>query len=254
MDTNETKIYIALLIAAAALAVLLTFFFITLLRHHKRGLKLYREKVAAEITTLETERKRIASDLHDDFGPLLSAVKLQVSALDANSNADKALVQKINSHLDEVLDKIRSTSNNLVPRVLLRKGFNAALDQYVATINQARQLSIHLERNTEAEPSIEKAVHLFRMVQEMINNTIRHAKADKCSISIQSDHDTLLLKVSDNGVGFNFQKLSRSSIGFGLQNIQSRAEILKARIYINTTPQQGTCYTIECPMHTYEKV
>jgi len=247
MDTHETKIYIAILVSAITLAVLIVFFTVTILRHHRRNLALYKEKVAAEITTLEKERTRIASDLHDDLGPVLSAIKFQVAGLDARSEADQKMVKKINGHINEVIEKIRTTSNDLVPLVLVRKGFNTALQQFVSAINETGKLNILLYRNTNTEPATEKALHLFRMIQEMINNTIKHAKANNCTITINKTNNHLVITISDDGIGFDSDKISRLSHGFGLQNILSRADILKARIFIEAKPGKGVTYTIELP-------
>jgi signal transduction histidine kinase len=94
------------------------------------------------------------------------------------------------------------------------------------------------------------ALHLFRMIQEMITNTIKHGRASLCAIRVSEEPQQLVVQVRDDGVGFNFQKLARSSLGFGLQNILSRAEILHARIFIDAKPAAGVCYTVELPKST----
>jgi signal transduction histidine kinase len=253
MDTQETKIYLAILIAAIALAIIIIFFIINIWRHQRRSLQLYKEKVSAEITTLENERKRLASDLHDDLGPLLSAIKLQIGSLDIYSEEDKILIKKINAYLDEVVQKIRTTSNDLVPLVLLRKGFNKAIDQFASSINDTGKIFIEVNRETSEEPPSEATIHLYRMIQEIINNTIKHAEASNCKIITTANNNKMNIVVSDNGKGFNFQKISRQSLGFGLQNILSRADIIKAKIYINSKPQQGVSYEIELPIAHHEK-
>src|SRR5688500_14020752 len=100
MDTQETKIYIAILIGAAVLAVILGYFFYTIIRHHKKVLALTKEKIQIEINTLEKERKRIAADLHDELGPLLSSVKLQMSCLNTTDEEDLGIIRKSNDHVD----------------------------------------------------------------------------------------------------------------------------------------------------------
>src|SRR5580692_5652864 len=100
MDTNETKIYTAILIAAAILGIILVFFIITIIRHQRSNLILQKEKIQAEINTLENERKRIASDLHDDLGPLLSAVKLQINNVDLGNREDQEMIEKASMHID----------------------------------------------------------------------------------------------------------------------------------------------------------
>ncbi|HEX6915657.1 MAG TPA: ATP-binding protein [Chitinophagaceae bacterium] len=253
MDSNETKIYIALLIIAVALVVIISFFTFTILRHRRRAQRLYQEKVAAEITTLENERKRIASDLHDDLGPLMSAIKLKLSAIDPASEADKLNLQQVGRHIDDVVDKIRTTSNNLVPLVLARKGLYTALDQFAGSVTESGKFQVSIIRDTDVQPAPEQTIHLYRIIQEMINNTIRHAKASRSNIHIASKDGRLFFNVSDDGIGFNFQKLSKARAGFGLQNILSRADILKARIFIDTKPGNGVRYQLELPVSDYEQ-
>jgi signal transduction histidine kinase len=252
MQSNETKIYIALLIIAVMLLIVITFFTITILRHRKRSLRLYKEKIAAEITTLETERQRMASDLHDDFGPHISAIKLQVASLDVAGEADKQMVIKIERHIDELVEKIRVTSNDLVPLVLERKGFNTAIRQFAGNINDTGQLNVTVTQNTDAEPSARVAIHLYRIIREMVTNTIRHGKASRSDITISLAGNTLQYSVTDDGIGFDYRELPGMSRGFGLQNILSRTEMMKARMFINTKPGKGVNYTIEIPYHVDE--
>lgn len=247
MYPNETKIYIALLIIAFTLVIVVTFFALTILRHRRRSLRLYKEKVAAEITTREAERKRIASDLHDDFGPHMSAIKLQLASLGTKMPGDEEVIQKINVQIDELVQKIRVISNNLVPLVLARKGFNVALNQFTGTISDTAQLQVIIDRQTDAEPAGETALHLYRIIHEIVNNTIRHANATRCIIEIKMKDGLLQYYICDDGVGFNYHELSRMKLGFGLQNILSRAEMINAKIFVDARPSKGVRYEIEIP-------
>mgnify|MGYP001545044749 CR=1 FL=1 len=103
MDTQETKIYIAFLIAAAILGVFLIFFIVTIIQHQRKNQALQKEKNNAEITTLEKERTRIAADLHDDLGPMLSTVKLLINNVDLDTVEDKLTLDKASEYIDSVL-------------------------------------------------------------------------------------------------------------------------------------------------------
>src|SRR5262245_19620588 len=131
MDPNETKIYTVILIAGGVLGIILVYFIINIIRQQRRNLSLHNEKIQAEITTLENERKRIASDLHDDLGPLLSAVKLQINSVEVPDGEDQELIEKSSLYIDAILTRIREISNNLMPQVLSRKGLVIALREFI---------------------------------------------------------------------------------------------------------------------------
>jgi len=248
MDANETKIYIALLIAAGVLALIIIFFIVTIIIHKKKIVALYKQKIKAEISTLESERKRIASDLHDDLGPLLSAVKLQVNSLDAASPGDHQIISKASTNMDSILSKIREIANNLVPNVLIRNGLIKALDNYIENINQTGKLLINVDYDNFKRLPAESEVHVYRMIQEIIHNTIKHSGATVCSLLFKLEQQKLKISFSDNGKGFDYEKLSKTNLGFGLQNILSRTEIMEGELFIDTKPGHGVNYLIEIPI------
>ena len=96
MHTEEASYYTAVTVAAVVLGIIIIYFIITMIRHQRRNMSLYKAKINAEISTLENERKRIVSDLHDELGPLLSAVKLRINQLDIDNNDDKEVVEFAN--------------------------------------------------------------------------------------------------------------------------------------------------------------
>ena len=122
MDTQETKIYIAALIAAGVLGIILVYFIVTIIRQQRKTQKLHRDKIEAEILTLEKERGRIAADLHDDLGPILSAIKFKINSVDLHSEEDKKIMEKASTHVDETIRRIREISYDLMPNTLIRKG------------------------------------------------------------------------------------------------------------------------------------
>src|ERR1700712_1938925 len=122
MGTEETKVYIAILIAAAVTGIILVYFIITIFRQQKSNLTLYNSKIQAEIITLEKERSRMARDLHDELSPLLVAVKYTINGLELISKEDDKSLEKANEMLNTMVGKLREISNDLLPEVLLRKG------------------------------------------------------------------------------------------------------------------------------------
>jgi signal transduction histidine kinase len=247
MDTHETKIYIALLIVAVFLGIFLLFFIITILRHQRRNQELYKEKINAEISTMEKERTRIASDLHDDLGPMLSAVKLLVNDLDLATEEDKATLARTNVYIDDVLLQLRTISNDLVPQALSRKGLVAAVDEFISGLNDKRPMHIDFQYSGDINVPSAKGIHLWRIIHEVIRNADKHAKASSMKIKLEEKTDKLILRLQDDGCGFDSKDLVTVQKGLGLKNIISRVETLKGIIYIESTPLRGTDYSIEIP-------
>lgn len=248
MHTNETKIYTALLIAAFVLALILTFFILSLVRQHRRNVQLHREKLHAEITTLENERKRIVADLHDEIGPLLSSAKLLLSSLDNNDAADTRLVNTSLRYLDDTINKLREISINLMPTVLLRKGLATAIKEFAEVINMAGKIKIVCQFNIEREAiNSETELHLYRVLKEIIHNSLKHAQASLIQINAHQTATQLHFTVTDNGKGFLYNAL-KDKMGLGLRNIASRIEILNGSLYFNSEPGKGVVYTFEIPI------
>src|SRR6478752_9442543 len=106
MDPQEKELYQSILIVVGVVGIILLYFIITIIRYQRRSLRLHKEKIQAEIDTLEKERTRIASDLHDELGPLLSAVKLQINSIDAVNDTDALTIMKSSTHIDSIISKL----------------------------------------------------------------------------------------------------------------------------------------------------
>ncbi len=247
MDKKEANLYASLLVAAIIIGLLLVFFIISLIRQQRKNLALHKEKIQAEILTLENERKRMASDLHDELGPVLSAVKMQINSVDT-STEDAELIDKASKHIDGMLQRIREISNNLMPTVLIRKGFVAALQEFTDNINRTGKIIIAYSATTGLQIPGEKEIHLFRIAQEIIHNCIKHAEATRIDIVLTKKQNLLMLEMKDNGKGFDHSTISRSSLGHGLGNILSRVEILHGEMFVDSAMGKGVKYNIEIPV------
>ncbi|HMP94943.1 MAG TPA: histidine kinase, partial [Phnomibacter sp.] len=142
MDTQEKEIYTSILIAIAILAVILVVFIVSIIRQQRRYRQLAQAKIRAEIITLENERKRLATDLHDEVGPLLSAVKLQINHLEGTGPEEVALIAKSSQYLDDIIKKMREISNDLLPNVLVRKGLVPAIADFIGKVQPATPMHI----------------------------------------------------------------------------------------------------------------
>jgi signal transduction histidine kinase len=247
MDTHETKVYIALLIIAAVVGIFLIFFIATILRHQRKNQALQKEKINAEITALEKDRTRIASDLHDDLGPMLSAVKLLINNVELESAEDRETIEKANKYIDGVLQQLRTISNDLVPQALVRKGLVVAVDEYISELNDKRPMQVVFKHGTDLNISASQGIHLYRIIHEVIHNADKHAKASDMQIRLEEKNEKIILSFQDNGCGFDSKDLNIVQKGLGLKNIISRVETLKGNIYIQSDIGKGTGYTIEIP-------
>ncbi|MEO9967981.1 MAG: sensor histidine kinase [Reichenbachiella sp.] len=186
----------------------------------------------------EKERKRIAEDLHDRVGSMLSAMKLQVDTAD----------QKMTNLLDETADEVRRISHNLETRVLNRFGLIAALDDLSEKISSSKRVSFelqHLDLDERLDSKIE--INAYRIVQELISNALKHSQATEITAQVNRVDSLLIIMVEDNGVGFDSQ-LAKQTDGMGLKNVKSRVNELDGNFNIDSGRRQGTIVTVELPL------
>lgn len=246
MDTQETKIFTAVLIAAGIIGIIITYFIMTMMRNQRRHLQLQQQYLLTEITTLEKERKRIVSDLHDELGPLLSVVKLQVASIETTVNEEIELIDKATGNVDKVLERIRGICNELMPQVLIRKGLIAAIDEFVTEVNAMSAVHITFTATGDVFPP-NAEIHIYRIIQELLNNALKHSYADKIDIDIARETEKMVIVIADNGIGFDANSITRDSKGLGLKNMLSRTEVLNGEVFIDAAPGKGSTFTIEIP-------
>lgn len=248
MDTPEEKLFEALLIVVGVVGTILIYFIITIIRYQRRSLRLHKEKIQAEIDTLEKERTRIASDLHDELGPLLSAVKLQINSLDAANKMDEETIIKSSIHIDTIISKLREISNNLMPNTLVRKGLQKAIVEFGEHARQASGLQVRYICEQPLTLTQQQEINIYRIIQEIVHNTIKHANAGCLIIKMVTEENRLLLMTADNGKGFDYFSKIKDNPGLGLRNLQSRAEVMGAELSCLSEAGKGTMYTIEIPI------
>lgn len=181
------------------------------------------------IETEERERVRFSEDLHDGLGPLLSTVKIHLELINArmgNPEEQSKFIKMTDELLQESIKSTREIANNLIPNLLNDFGLIEALSVYVDKINKTNTIRVELNVSELLETlSKHTEVALYRVLCELINNTIKHASASKINISIIKDKKQLEIQYKDNGIGFDVQKmLSSPSKGLGLSNIISRVK------------------------------
>lgn len=197
----------------------------------------------------EQERSRLAKDLHDGLGGMLSGIKYSLNTMKGNlimtpENA-QAFERSIDM-LDNSIREMRRVAHNMMPEVLLRYGLDAALKDYTTEINKSGITHVVYESmGTESKQLDQSALlALYRVVQELLNNAMKHAAATEVLVQVFWENGKLVVNVEDNGKGFDASLLQQSE-GMGWKNIRSRVELLKGTIDIHSAPGKGTAVNLE---------
>lgn len=215
-------------------------------------LEVMRQQDAAARSVLkaeENERRRIAAELHDGVGQIMSAARMNLDAVVRELQpleTDKLLkLERVVSLVDEGCKEVRSVSHNMMPNALLKKGLGSALHDFIQKIDQQIiKTQLHIEGLQERlSPETESV--LYRVIQECVNNVIKHSGANQLDISIIRDHDAIDITIEDNGKGFDVNEVSQ---GIGLQNINARIRFLKGTLDIESSPGRGTFTGIHVPL------
>jgi signal transduction histidine kinase len=202
--------------------------------------------LSAIIRTEENERQRFAKELHDGLGPLLASVKLSVSALSSQERPNPEILQNTDKLIDESIATIKEISNNLSPHVLNNFGLLKAVRTFVSKLPKEGVPHIGINSNLDEKRyryNIE--VVFYRVICELITNTIKHAKAQRLSIDLYEEDNLLTLVYRDNGCGFDYHKVQTEKHGMGLSNVVSRIKSLKGECLISSKIGKGTTIKIK---------
>ena len=185
------------------------------------------------IETEEKNRKQFAADLHDDLGPTLSSIKLHLGLLQNMKDPEKfSRTWKIcNDQLIEAIARMRIIANNLMPRLIENFGLEAALSTFVQTMQQEGVFTIDLISNLNGMRfSKFTELHFYRIICELINNTVKHADASNATVKLNFENGELTVDYTDNGKGYDVQEVNKKGGGMGVGNIIQRANLIDARI------------------------
>jgi len=258
-------------ISFTAILLLIGFYLLYVNHRHKQKVKLQKtvielngKKAIAALEAELQERKRIGQELHDSLGHLLSLSGLYASVLDKKKDlADvkrQELLESLMRTIDEAFNEVRNISHNLAPSLLSERGLKGALKSIADRVNQSSGLNMTFDiygLNGNINPIIENT--LFRTIQEIVNNTIKHAEATRLFIQITEGNNEISLIAEDNGKGFDAGKIEEHT-SFGLSHIKSRVESLNGTIDIDSNANRGTIISILIPLsqtlneRTYQSV
>jgi len=231
------------------LAAGIFFFFVTYQKRIlKKELELNRLKseqqeeiIRNTILAQEKERKRIARDLHDEVGAMLSVVKLNVGRIEKKSDSEipKELAKETKNYLDEVITQVRRITRDLLPPSLEKLGLVSAVEELAGWVNKSGQIVVDCYTNgNPCRFDNKRELAVFRIIQEVINNAIKHAEAKQISINIRFSGENLAILISDNGKGFVLD--DKLKTGLGLKNLESRATIARASFKLKSKVNKGT--------------
>jgi len=247
MYTGETGIYIAILSGIVVLLALMGFFIVTIIRYQKKKVAFHLQKVKEEFINLDRERERIAIDLHDDLGASLSAVKLRLQCVENMDAANIEIIEQAELQIDRAMQRLRQISFNMMPGILQRRGLNEALKELIELMTDKTGIAVHYQYNVDVIDK-NRSLHIYRISQEILNNMVKHAKATTVDFTIAKVKNSVQLNIKDNGIGFNKNAVINNRQGSGLRNIDSRAHLLNAKIFLTTSPGNGVNYLVEIPV------
>lgn len=258
---KQKSIYNYLLIVVVVSLIVVSIFIYRMYQQrqklqHQRIVELETEKQLAATEAVlkgeEQERTRLAKDLHDGLGGMLSGIKHSMQTMKGNlimtpDNA-QAFERSIDM-LDSSIKEMRRVAHNMMPEVLVRFGLNKALQDFCDEIDQINVVQLNYQSiGMEAKPDLDQSmsIAIYRIVQELVNNSIKHAKANQVIVQLTLDKNSLSLTVEDDGKGFDTRVLEQAG-GIGWENIKSRVAFLKGRIHLQSGGS-GTSVLIEFPV------
>lgn len=229
--------------------ILIRELFYSLKRAEADRLRSEKRVINAIINTEENERKRFAKDLHDGLGPILSTVKMSVSALTdrIHDPSGSVILTNTNHLVNEAISTIKDISNNLSPHVLSNFGLASAINAFTKKINQTKAVEIEFKTNMENQRlDNDKEVVVYRAVCELINNSISHSGASRIEIELNKHEKFVTLQFYDNGRGFDTSSLTKEDTkGMGLSNIETRVKTVEGVFILESTPGKGTSALIK---------
>ena len=247
---SKTKLQQTITVSSISLALLLLGFFIYVIKQRKirtrQQLLSMEQQKAVEVSKAlmegnEQERSRIARELHDGLGGKLTGIKINLENTIGTKQDDS--LQKAVSQLEETVSDIRNLSHNLMPVSLVRYGLDAALRDFVQNLQTPNTKIDFYASNLSEITDKNKQLSVYRIVQELVTNAVKHADASAIFLQCTVENDLLLIEIEDNGKGFNPKTIRRN---MGLNNIETRVKYLNGKMNIDASPGKGASISIEC--------
>lgn len=205
------------------------------------------------IESQETERKRIAGELHDSLGQNLLIINNSIKKYTRQVKNPNTDLELISTTIKDSIDEVREIAYNLHPQHLERLGLKEAIESVINRISQATDIKIvsNIEDVNDVIPS-EYKIHFFRIIQEVLNNIVKHSNANAAEILVRKDNHHIYASVKDNGKGFKNENVNKMN-GIGLRNISERAKLIGGDLKINSNMGQGTYLKLKVPCTLFSK-
>jgi len=224
--SEKEYIYLILIIVVSSSALLILFISVIFINIRQRKQKEI-EKLNAIIETQESERLRISADMHDEIGPLLSAIKLQINAFGYATSKDNLAesISSVSNQLDLAISNIRVIVRDLAFK---KPGLLTYIEGFKNIVEAEGRMSFTLNHsNLKMEMTENAEANIYRIVSELINNSIKHSTGSQIILNINEDDRNLYIEYADNGTS---NELTKNNIGMGLKNIQNRVSSLNGNI------------------------
>jgi len=256
MDVNEIQIVIVLtsIVFFTILAVVAILFFVFqkkkiafLIKEQKQKESFSKTLIKSQIEIKENTLKGVAWELHDNIGQLLSLASMELKILKAQN--DSPAIVEISEIVTKSLQEIRMLAKTLNQEVIHNIGIEKAIQLEIDRFNRLNFINakMHIIGQTVSIPNQHEII-LFRIIQELFSNTIKHSKATELSINIKYLTDSVIIQLLDNGIGFDINNVQ---FGSGIINMKSRAKLIDAKLNIQSG-ENGTSVTITYPLKKYQ--
>ena len=206
------------------------------------------ELLQAQIEMQEHTFNTISQEIHDNVGQVLSLAKLQLSIINQGETIDRSMVDDVKENIGKALTDLRDIARSLNTDRIQLMSLPETVSNELKRINRAGFINatIRLEGKEQIMQEHKKLI-IFRIIQESLQNIIKHSKATNVNVLFFYDTAYLQIDVADNGIGFEIEKLNNNTTGLGLQNIISRAALIGGEATINSMLNKGTTITIKVP-------
>lgn len=243
MQLSKDEFFWLIGIIAITFLVLAIFFIIVLLIN-SRNLRMKKIEILKAILNIqENERKRIAEDLHDDIGPMLSAIKLQINSFpNAKENELQLTVKQTSAHLDGVIQNIRGIVRNLSPVHMNPKGLIASIEDFETLVQRTGRIQFKFQKDeSKIELNENAETNIYRIIHEMINNSLKHSNCTEINLSLITNKDEFQIEYKDNG---HLGQSQAKGHGMGLSNISHRVRLLNGKLIESDNFKDGAYYNI----------
>ncbi len=247
MQSIDKQLVIGVIITLIVIFSLLIFIVAVVVLYQRKLREKQQSLFQSVIDAEEKERTRIAKDLHDSLGASLSAVKLYFEGLKP-SIPDQEKSTLVYDMLADACNEVRAISHQMMPQVLLREGLFVATRQFCTPFMNLPQLKFELNiLGPESRPNNPTTeLMIYRVLQELINNSLKHSKATEIIVQLIQSKNELILSVEDNGIGGDI-KINESSNGLGISNLVSRVKYLNGQITFDNVENSGLTALVRIP-------